>query len=125
MGNDQSRHSANGNGEGVVKSLDYYELLQVDEEATFDEIKVNTMPRSASLHGHPADGISQRSYRRLALLQHPDKNPHRIEEATKLFADLQQAYEVGPPARELWLHMTDPKSGVERSKREFRPRCTS
>lgn len=27
-------------------------------------------------------------------MNHPDKNPHRIEEATKLFADLQHAYEV-------------------------------
>jgi DnaJ-class molecular chaperone len=34
------------------------------------------------------------------LLNHPDKNPDRIEEATKIFADLQQAYEV-------WCHQTD------------------
>ncbi|WWC87561.1 uncharacterized protein L201_002451 [Kwoniella dendrophila CBS 6074] len=75
MGNDQSRTS----GQGNVKSAEerppnYYELLQVEEDATWEEIK--------------------RSYRKLALINHPDKNPARIEEATKLFADLQQAYEI-------------------------------
>ncbi|OWZ26582.1 hypothetical protein C356_06913 [Cryptococcus neoformans c45] len=74
MGNDQSRTSS-GDGKQVdEKPPDYYELLQVDEEAGYDEIK--------------------RSYRKLALINHPDKNPHRIEEATKLFADLQHAYEI-------------------------------
>jgi DnaJ-class molecular chaperone len=28
------------------------------------------------------------------LVNHPDKNRHRVEEATKMFADLQAAYEV-------------------------------
>lgn len=75
MGNDQSRSSGGaGNAAAATKPLDYYELLEIDEEAEFDDIK--------------------RAYRRLALLNHPDKNPHRIEEATKVFADLQQAYEV-------------------------------
>ncbi|WRT65403.1 uncharacterized protein IL334_002346 [Kwoniella shivajii] len=75
MGNDQSR-SSGGAGDKDVEERppNYYELLQVDEEATAEEIK--------------------RSYRKLALINHPDKNPDRIEEATKLFADLQQAYEI-------------------------------
>lgn len=38
MGNDQSRQTA---GQDLAnRPLDYYELLQIDEEATFDEIKV-------------------------------------------------------------------------------------
>ncbi|KAI0688217.1 hypothetical protein BC835DRAFT_1419329 [Cytidiella melzeri] len=53
---------------------DYYALLQVDENATADEIK--------------------KSFRRLALIHHPDKNHDNIEEATKRFAEIQQAYEV-------------------------------
>lgn len=40
MGNDQSRSSGGAHAE-QLKPLDYYELLQVDEEATFDEIKVS------------------------------------------------------------------------------------
>ncbi|OCF78359.1 hypothetical protein I204_00297 [Kwoniella mangroviensis CBS 8886] len=75
MGNDQSRTLGGDDAKAAEdRPPNYYELLQVDEEATADEIK--------------------RSYRKLALVHHPDKNPHRIEEATKLFADLQQAYEI-------------------------------
>jgi hypothetical protein len=40
MGNDQSRGGSNEQQE-APKVLNYYELLQIDEEATFDEIKVN------------------------------------------------------------------------------------
>ncbi|OSX59062.1 hypothetical protein POSPLADRAFT_1075842 [Postia placenta MAD-698-R-SB12] len=53
---------------------DYYALLEVDESAAADEIK--------------------RSFRRLALIHHPDKNHEDIEGATQRFATLQQAYEV-------------------------------
>ncbi|BEI95756.1 hypothetical protein CcaverHIS631_0107050 [Cutaneotrichosporon cavernicola] len=72
MGNDQSR--TRDNKEEIEGPADYYEILQVDIEATAEEIK--------------------KSYRKLALINHPDKNHHRAEEATKIFADLQQAYEV-------------------------------
>lgn len=36
----------------------------------------------------------QRSYRRLAIRYHPDKNPDNVEEATQKFRELQAAYEV-------------------------------
>lgn len=72
MGSDQSRNADAASTEAGPP--DYYELLQINEDATSDEIK--------------------RSYRKLALINHPDKNPHRTEEATKIFADLQQAYEI-------------------------------
>ncbi|TFK28209.1 DnaJ-domain-containing protein [Coprinopsis marcescibilis] len=54
--------------------VNYYSLLEVAEDATADEIK--------------------RSFRRLALIHHPDKNHDNIEESTRKFASLQQAYEV-------------------------------
>ncbi|KAI0749903.1 DnaJ domain-containing protein [Daedaleopsis nitida] len=53
---------------------DYYALLEVDESATADEIK--------------------KSFRKLALVHHPDKNAHDIEGATTRFTTIQQAYEV-------------------------------
>uniref|UniRef100_A0A1I8F438 Pre-mRNA-splicing factor SPF27 n=1 Tax=Macrostomum lignano TaxID=282301 RepID=A0A1I8F438_9PLAT len=43
----------------------YYELLEVERQATDDELK--------------------KAYRRLALRWHPDKNPDRVEEATAHF----------------------------------------
>lgn len=40
MGNDQSR-GASSQAQVAEKTLNYYELLEIDEEAEFDEIKVS------------------------------------------------------------------------------------
>ena len=52
----------------------YYELLEIEKDATEDEIK--------------------KAYRRKALELHPDRNYGHVEEATRLFAEIQSAYEV-------------------------------
>jgi DnaJ family protein A protein 5 len=103
MGNDQSRGSSS-KVEEPTKPLDYYVLLQIDEDATFEEIKASYPFRPlrddqlihlACLPKASGELPPCTAGRRLQkLVNHPDKNPHRIEEATKLFADLQQAYEA-------------------------------
>lgn len=57
----------------VSAGKSYYDILQVSRQASDDQIK--------------------RSYRKLALKFHPDKNPGN-EEATKKFAEINNAYEV-------------------------------
>lgn len=59
--------------EVVVAGKSYYDILQVSKQATDDQIK--------------------RAYRKLALKFHPDKNPGN-EEATKKFAEINNAYEI-------------------------------
>ncbi|KAE9403656.1 DnaJ-domain-containing protein [Gymnopus androsaceus JB14] len=73
MGAGASNHSGQKDAQNN-EVVDYYQLLEVEETATADEIK--------------------RSFRRLALIHHPDKNKDDVEGATKRFAELQQAYEV-------------------------------
>ncbi|XP_037069343.1 dnaJ homolog subfamily B member 6-B-like isoform X2 [Pollicipes pollicipes] len=54
--------------------VDYYRVLDVPRNASTDQIK--------------------KSYRKLALRWHPDKNLNNKEEATKRFRDISEAYEV-------------------------------
>ncbi|KAG9005081.1 hypothetical protein FRB93_009950 [Tulasnella sp. JGI-2019a] len=74
MGAQGSKNERSEGGGQPEKVEDYYALLEVSEDATQDEIR--------------------KSFRKLALLHHPDKNPGDIDGATKKFATLQQAYEV-------------------------------
>ncbi len=55
-------------------SKDYYGILELDKDATASQIK--------------------KSYHKLALEWHPDKNPDRLEEATIKFREISEAYHV-------------------------------
>ncbi|KAF8389017.1 hypothetical protein HHK36_025702 [Tetracentron sinense] len=54
--------------------VDYYNILKVDRNATDDDLK--------------------KSYRRLAMKWHPDKNPNSKKEAEAKFKQISEAYEV-------------------------------
>lgn len=54
--------------------VDYYRVLEVPKTATTAEIK--------------------KAYRKLALKWHPDKNPDNMDDATKKFKEISEAYEV-------------------------------
>ncbi|XP_027368149.1 dnaJ protein homolog 1-like isoform X1 [Abrus precatorius] len=54
--------------------LDYYEILEVDKNATDEELK--------------------KAYKRLAMKWHPDKNPNNKKEAETQFILIAEAYEV-------------------------------
>jgi len=76
-GGDQNARSGLDNAKKLLKiSLrkDYYKILEVEKTANPREIK--------------------KSYHRLALLWHPDKNPENEEEANNKFKDIIEAYEV-------------------------------
>jgi DnaJ family protein A protein 5 len=83
MGQRQSSEDASTPQEAEQTKTDYYELLGVDRQAPEDEIK--------------------KAYRRKALELHPDRNYGNVENATKLFAEIQSAYEVlSDPQERAW-----------------------
>lgn len=82
MGQGQSSGTDTPTNDAPVKR-DYYELLGVERIATDDELK--------------------KAYRRKALELHPDRNYGNEEGATKLFAEIQAAYEVlSDPQERAW-----------------------
>jgi len=61
----------------------FYEVLEVSRDVSTDDLK--------------------KSYKKLALRWHPDKNPDRVDEAKEQFQLIQQAYEVlGDPRERQW-----------------------
>ena len=83
MGQRQSSEDASTPQEAGQTKTDYYELLGVERQASEDEIK--------------------KAYRRKALELHPDRNYGNVENATKLFAEIQSAYEVlSDPQERAW-----------------------
>ncbi|KAL4911663.1 hypothetical protein BDW62DRAFT_215618 [Aspergillus aurantiobrunneus] len=81
-------HSTAQSGNGSSKEngagkKDYYELLEVEQNASPEEIK--------------------KAYRKKALELHPDRNFGNIKAATDLFAEIQSAYEVlSDPQERSW-----------------------
>ncbi|KAJ5801421.1 uncharacterized protein N7518_003489 [Penicillium psychrosexuale] len=75
--------ASSGASEQTEQKTDYYELLGVIRGATDEEIK--------------------KAYRKKALILHPDRNYGNVDEATKLFAEIQSAYEVlADPQERAW-----------------------
>lgn len=79
----QRQSTGNAAQDEAPAKADYYDLLGVDRTATDDEIK--------------------KAYRRKALELHPDRNYGNVEETTRLFAEVQSAYEVlSDPQERAW-----------------------
>lgn len=57
--------------------VDYYGILEVNRNATDEDVK--------------------KSYRKLAMKWHPDKNPNNKQEAEAKFKEISEAYEVIKP----------------------------
>jgi DnaJ family protein A protein 5 len=85
MGQSSSSSGATGTSTPAsqLAATCYYELLSVERTATPEEIK--------------------KAYRKKALELHPDRNYNDVERATKLFAEVQTAYEVlSDPQERAW-----------------------
>lgn len=61
-------------GVWIDMGFDYYNILKVNRSATDEDLK--------------------KSYRRLAIRWHPDKNPSNKEEAEAKFKQISEAYEA-------------------------------
>ncbi|XP_019765689.2 dnaJ homolog subfamily B member 6 isoform X1 [Dendroctonus ponderosae] len=81
--------------------VDYYRVLEVPKSATTAEIK--------------------KSYRKLALKWHPDKNNDNVDEATKKFKEISEAYEVlSDDSKRKIYDARGTRSSTTRSSRSYR-----
>ncbi|KFY33429.1 hypothetical protein V494_07643 [Pseudogymnoascus sp. VKM F-4513 (FW-928)] len=79
----QQKSSGQGDAGGAHVKTCYYELLGVDRQASDDEIK--------------------KAYRKKALELHPDRNYGDVEDSTRLFAEVQSAYQIlSDPQERAW-----------------------
>ncbi|XP_066247659.1 dnaJ homolog subfamily B member 6-like isoform X1 [Euwallacea similis] len=80
---------------------DYYRVLEVPKHATTVEIK--------------------KAYRKLALRWHPDKNTDNVDEATKKFKEISEAYEVlSDDSKRKIYDARCSRSSATRSSRSYR-----
>jgi len=77
--------------------VDYYRILEVTRNSSTEDIK--------------------KAYRKLALKWHPDKNPDNLEEATKKFKEISEAYEVLSDEKKRKVYDTYGKEGLSQSSR--------
>lgn len=84
MGASQSSNTGGGSSAANIETkTSYYVLLDIEKQATEDEIK--------------------KAYRRKALELHPDRNYGNEEAATRTFAEIQSAYEIlSDPQERSW-----------------------
>lgn len=73
--------------------VDYYRILDVSRTASSGDIK--------------------KAYRKLALKWHPDKNPENLEESTKRFKEISEAYEVLIDERKRRVYDKHGKEGLQ------------
>ena len=76
-----------------MKSMDYYEILQISRDASGAEIK--------------------KAYRKLAIQYHPDKNPGD-KEAEETFKYINEAYEILSNDEKRQIYDRYGKEGLER-----------
>ncbi|KAL1491390.1 hypothetical protein ABEB36_011994 [Hypothenemus hampei] len=81
--------------------VDYYRVLEVPKTATTAEIK--------------------KAYRKLALKWHPDKNTENVDESTKKFKEISEAYEVlSDDSKRKIYDARCSRSSASRSSRSYR-----
>ena len=78
---------------GNCNNNEYYELLNIDKSANDNDIK--------------------KSYRKLAMKWHPDKNPDNLNEASSKFKKITEAYSVLSDPEKRKLYDTYGKEGVQ------------